>query len=114
MEVTNVSHENPTTQQFERVAKASAAVLAVLYAVGLVITNMFLGLLGAPDFSDLRPRAVLVGFAFAVYLAIPLCLIVAPLFVFDIARRYSWRRTPSILCAFGSAGALFFLLPAPF
>jgi hypothetical protein len=104
----------PVQQRIEPIAKVVAATLAAFYAIGLIITNMFLGSLGASDFSDLRPRTILVGMAFAIYVAVPLGLAVVPLYVFAFVRRHTMHRFAATAAAVAMAVGFAFLLPAPF
>jgi hypothetical protein len=53
--------------------------LGVLFAIGTLVVNIHLGSLGLSDFSGLRPRFVLVGLTFLLYLAIPPTFCIAAL-----------------------------------
>jgi hypothetical protein len=94
---------------FESALKHAAAVLAGCYATGLVITNIFLGDLGAPDFSDLRPRAILVGIAFAIYVAAPVALVAMPITTWKLSRRWLASAAPRVII---SIAVFVVLIPA--
>ncbi|HEY1939957.1 MAG TPA: hypothetical protein VGJ33_18665 [Candidatus Angelobacter sp.] len=45
----------------EKIAKAAALVLAVSYALGVLISNQYLMALGVSDFASLRPKYIITG-----------------------------------------------------
>ena len=51
-----------THTHLEKVGKASVVVLASLFALGLLVTNVYLLQFGLSEFSLLRARFVLTGF----------------------------------------------------
>lgn len=65
----------------EQASKGVLAVLAILFGLGLLITNVYQGYLGFSDYSVLRPRFVLAGLAFFVYIACPALVFVLPILV---------------------------------
>lgn len=50
-----------SSDQVEKVVKASVLVIALIYSVGLIETNMYLMRFGISDFSSLKPRYILTG-----------------------------------------------------
>jgi hypothetical protein len=99
----------------ETIAKTAAGVIAGAYALGLIISNMFLSSFGASDFAVIRPRLVLVGIAFVLYLTLPVCLGIVPTLI--IARALRQRRLPAILriaLAVLALATLIVVLPLPF
>jgi hypothetical protein len=69
---------------FEVSAKAGALVVAFLYILGLLISNIHLMQLGIADFTDLRARYILVGLLFLLYagcLGLIVASIAGPLFL---------------------------------
>ena len=47
--------------QMEKVGRGFGAVAVASYAIGLLVTNIYLGEIGVSDFASLRPRYVLTG-----------------------------------------------------
>jgi hypothetical protein len=50
-----------TFEVMEKIAKAIVAVVALSYALGMVVSNQYLIALGSSDFSSVRPKYVLTG-----------------------------------------------------
>ncbi|HEY1527878.1 MAG TPA: hypothetical protein VGH51_16720 [Candidatus Angelobacter sp.] len=48
-------------EAIEKITKAIVAVVAVSYALGMVVSNQYLIALGASDFSSVRPKYILTG-----------------------------------------------------
>jgi hypothetical protein len=65
----------------ESATKTGLAVIGMLFGLGLILVNIYLGYLGFTDFTILRPRFVLVGMSFLIYLAIPPAAIIIPMLI---------------------------------
>jgi hypothetical protein len=66
----------------ERGGKLALFGISALYAFGLLIENIHLGRCGITDLALVKPRYVLIGLAFFVYIAIPFVLVTIPFAVF--------------------------------
>lgn len=72
----------------ELITKLGAVTVAILYVLGLLVTNVHLMGLGIADFSALQARFVLTGILFICYCGL---LIACPVVLF-LATRAFWRR----------------------
>jgi hypothetical protein len=95
----------------ESIAAAVAGCIAVTYALGLVISNLFLDQLGATDFGDFRPRAILVGIAFLTYLGTPAFVAVVPILVLNASQHFRLHRIFGFVLAVASVGFIVNRLP---
>jgi len=71
---------------FEKISKVFVVFVAVLYGLGLLVTNQYLLSLGVSDFSSLKPKYVITG-AWTLALMVIDCL--PALFVFGLFRSKS-------------------------
>jgi hypothetical protein len=84
--------------------------LGALFALGTVIVNLKFGTMGLTDFAGLRPRFVLVGLTFLIYLLIPPACCVLLL---SIGAMASVRRHPALAASvvLATALTLVFMIP---
>jgi hypothetical protein len=55
------STETPAAKVLELVTKSSVVVLALLYGLGLLVSNIYLISVGVSDFSSVKPKYILTG-----------------------------------------------------
>jgi hypothetical protein len=74
--------------QLEPIAKAAVAFIALVYTLGLLVTNRYLVSFGISDFSSLRPRYIFTG-TWSLWLIV---LATVPGFIlFSGGRTFTWR-----------------------
>jgi hypothetical protein len=71
------SEKQPLLQQTELALKIGTGIIAVLYVLGLMISNAQLMELGITDFASLQTRNVMVGLLYVIYL-FALAILLAP------------------------------------
>lgn len=64
--------------QFKQRVEGALVAVSVLFAIGLVISNLFLMNIGWADFALIRVSYVLVGLCFVCYVSIPLAIVAVP------------------------------------
>lgn len=81
-------------ESLERLAKAAAVLLGVLYVLGLLISNAQLLRVGISDFSLLQAKSIATGLLFVLYLGCLALLLVPPTLAFALDRHWpDARRT---------------------
>jgi len=71
----SVEESKGFAKNIENISKVGTLILATLYVLGLLITNMHLMALGIADFSALQARFVMIGALFVLYTAVLLAFI---------------------------------------
>jgi hypothetical protein len=69
----------------------TAAALAVLFALGLAVSNIALLGLGWSDFSLIRPWYIVVGLCLVLFISLPLLVVAAPYFTLFAVPRLASR-----------------------
>jgi hypothetical protein len=88
----NKAEQQSPFEAVENITKAVVAVVAVAYALGMVVSNQYLISLGASDFSSVRPKYILTGGWVLIMMVLSAFPVLLPLIAYE--KLLSWRSLP--------------------
>jgi hypothetical protein len=93
--------------------KTVLGAVAVVYAFGVVISNIFYADYGFADFGFLRPRYVMAGISFIAFAVLPLIVIALPRFLYLLAPELFARRWQAASLTIGLFAIGVYCAPMP-